>query len=90
MTILHGYRGLLFLTLIGILRWNLSLVGQAGQSSLRDSVSSVPAERGFSLQSRIKTAQRSRLGEGTGLLYARRELQKDTFFTIILIQVSTW
>uniref|UniRef100_A0A8C4YYV9 HAT C-terminal dimerisation domain-containing protein n=1 Tax=Gadus morhua TaxID=8049 RepID=A0A8C4YYV9_GADMO len=44
-------------------------------------VSSVPAERGFSLQNRIKTAQRSRLGEGRVTRLMRIASSRDTLDT---------
>ncbi|CAL8397723.1 unnamed protein product [Boreogadus saida] len=44
-------------------------------------VSSVPAERGFSLQNRIKTAQRNRLGEGRVTRLMRIASSRDTLNT---------
>ena len=44
-------------------------------------VSSVPAERGFSLQNRIKTAQRSRLREGRVTRLMRIASSRDTLDT---------
>uniref|UniRef100_A0A8C9Y3E7 Chromosome 18 open reading frame 32 n=1 Tax=Sander lucioperca TaxID=283035 RepID=A0A8C9Y3E7_SANLU len=50
-------------------------------------VSSVPAERGFSLMNRIKTAQRRRLGGRQRLM--RIASCRKTLLLIILIQLST-
>ena len=91
MTALRGYGGLTFSTacevLLGItVKIYPEWVILAKVACIKP-VSSVPAERGFSLQIRIKTAQQSRFGEGRGL-HASRAAERH-LFTIILIQVRT-
>ncbi|XP_033977285.1 zinc finger protein 862-like [Trematomus bernacchii] len=67
MTALRGYGGLHFLTACEVLVRDLGNIYPEWATLAKIAcvipVSSVPAERGFSLQNRIKTAQRSRLGE---------------------------
>ncbi|CAK6960884.1 uncharacterized protein LOC117486557 [Scomber scombrus] len=67
MTAPRGYGVLNFLTACEVLIKDFSEIypewAKLAKTACVIPVSSVPAERGFSLQNRIKTAQRSRLGE---------------------------
>ncbi|XP_061573635.1 zinc finger protein 862-like isoform X1 [Cololabis saira] len=67
MTALRGYGGLNFSMACEVLIRDFGEIypewAQLAKIACVIPVSSVPAERGFSLQNRIKTAQRSRLGE---------------------------